>query len=264
MKRTSINNRLRVYVAVWALLTALTSAASDFSDAQLAFLRSVTSSYSPWQRVELSGKLHYEKLPINPSLKIYMERGALLYISVRAPFMGEAGRLEIDQNYITIVDKMHKRFVREDLSALKALNIPITLSDIQDLLLARAFIADYGTLSPQNQELCSIYQEPDCWLLVPLAQPSGDSVRYGYTFDFDCKLQDLYVTTISENYAALVQYAYHNKKYSLDFNIQLSSKQYEASLQFDAPKWNPDKALSSIAINRDWKQVDIRTFLRIL
>lgn len=273
MKHTSINKqqpqpvknrmpRLRRCVALCALLIALTLRAGDFNEEQLTFLRSVTSSYTAWQSVELNGKLHMDKLPVTASLKIYMERGRTLYISVRAPFIGEAGRIEIQGNRLTAVNKLKRKYVQEDLSNIAGPNFPVRMEDVQDFLLARAFILEYGTLSEQNQVLCNVYNEQDCWLLVPLAQPAGGSVRYGYTFDFQSRLQDLYVTTVSENYSALAQYNYNGKKTSIILNLQLRNKYYNAELELDAPKWEPSKALEPIDINKNWQRVDFRTFLR--
>ena len=110
--------------------------------------------------------------------------------------------------------------------------------------------------------LCNVYDETDCWLLVPLTQPAGGSVRYGYAFDYQRRMQDLYVTTVSENYAALVAYSYSGRKTILDFDIHVRDKSYEATLTLDEPKWNPDKPLGPIEISDSWRRVDIRTFLK--
>lgn len=248
--------------ALLSVIAMPVMAAGGFSADQTEFLNSVTESYTSWQSVELNGKLHMDRLPVSPGLKIYMERGQSIYISVRAPFLGEIGRLELHESGLTAVNKLKKVYVSEDLSRLKDKIPAMAIENIQDLLIARAFIAGHGTLSPANQNLCSLYNEQDCWLLVPLVQPEGGSVRYGYTFDFSGKLQDLYVTTVSGNYAALAEYSYNGKKTLIDFNLTLRDKSYEARLQFDAPKWNPSRSLTPISINKDWRQVDIPTFLR--
>lgn len=259
MRRTTLN---RVCLVLAALLCALMPArAANDADGQ-TFLKALVASYTPWRSVELNGKLRMERLPLSPAVRIYMERGTKLYISVRAPFVGEVGRVEIDGTRLTAVNRMKRVWVREDIGEAVGTSLPVKVEDVQDLFLARVFLTDYGTLSTQNMSLCNVYDESDCWLLVPLTQPSGGSVRYGYTFDFQRRMQDLYVTTVSENYAALVEYTYGGKKTALGFNIQLKNKTYEADLTLDEPKWNPGKAMQPIEINDSWRRVDIRTFLK--
>lgn len=259
MRRITLN---RLCVTLLTLLCALMPAwAANDADGQ-AFMKALADSYTPWRSVELNGKLHMERLPLSPSVRIYMERGSKLYISVRAPLLGEVGRLEIDGTQLTAANRMKRVWVREDIGEAVGTTLPIKIEDVQDLFLARVFLTDYGTLSTQNMGMCNVYDESDCRLLVPLTQPAGGSVRYGYTFDFQQRMQDLYVTTVSENYAALVEYTYEGKKTALGFNIQLKNKTYEADLTLDEPKWNPSKAMQAIEISDSWSRVDIRTFLK--
>lgn len=261
MRRTTINRLLAALLfIVHCSLFAESHAATD-AEGQ-AFLNALAASYTPWSSVQLDGKLRMDKLPVSPSVRIYMEKGKKLYISVRAPFVGEVGRLELDGTQLTAVNRMKKVWVREDLGQAIGSTLPVKTEDAQDLFLGRVFLTDYGTLSTRNMALCNVYDETDCWLLVPLTQPAGGSVRYGYAFDYQRRMQDLYVTTVSENYAALVAYSYNGRKTILDFDIHVRDKSYEATLTLDEPKWNPDKPLGPIEISNSWRRVDIRTFLK--
>ena len=241
MRRTTINRLLAALLfIVHCSLFAESHAATD-AEGQ-AFLNALAASYTPWSSVQ--------------------EKGKKLYISVRAPFVGEVGRLELDGTQLTAVNRMKKVWVREDLGQAIGSTLPVKTEDAQDLFLGRVFLTDYGTLSTRNMALCNVYDETDCWLLVPLTQPAGGSVRYGYAFDYQRRMQDLYVTTVSENYAALVAYSYSGRKTILDFDIHVRDKSYEATLTLDEPKWNPDKPLGPIEISDSWRRVDIRTFLK--
>lgn len=235
---------------------------TDFTAEQQAFLQQLTGGYHSWQRVELNGKLKMQELPLNPSLRIYMERGSKIYISVRAPFLGEVGRLELSGTGLTAVNKMRKVYVREDISALLGGNLPVRVEDIQDLLLGRVFLTGSGTLSAENQNECRLYDEGDCRLLIPKEQPAGGAVRYGYTIDYDVRLQDMYVTTVSGSYALLLEYGYEGKKSSIDVNVQLRSKSYAATLQFDAPKWDVANGMTAIDINPSWRRISISEFIK--
>lgn len=261
MKRISTNNLLRLLpLAIIVTLSAFNGLAQ--SSEQRNFYQKIISAYNAWQSVELNGKLSMDRLPLSPSLRIYMEKGSSILISVRAPFLGEVGRLEVDGTRLTAVNKMKKVYVMEDLSTLMGGIIPLSVEDVQDLLLSRAFLCGMGELSMQNFGQCSLYNESDCWLLIPVVQPADGAVRYGYTFDFSAKVQDLYVTTVNENYAALVEYGYNGSKTNLDVNVQITNKNYDARLQFDAPKWNPAKTLKPVEIDSRWRQVDIKTFVK--
>mgnify|MGYP002908447808 FL=1 len=90
MRRTTINRLLAALLfIVHCSLFAESHAATD-AEGQ-AFLNALAASYTPWSSVQLDGKLRMDKLPVSPSVRIYMEKGKKLYISVRAPFVGDDG-----------------------------------------------------------------------------------------------------------------------------------------------------------------------------
>ena len=62
--------------------------------------------FSSWNTVMLSAQLQMDGLPLSPSLKIFMEKGKSMSMSVRAPFIGEAGRLEFANDTVVAVNKM--------------------------------------------------------------------------------------------------------------------------------------------------------------
>ena len=258
-----MKNKVTVFFSILLSLLCLASPVKAGNNgSQKEFLQKVIARYKDWRSVELNGKLQMSRLPVSPSLKIYMERGSKIFISIRAPFMGEVGRLQIDGPSVTAVNKLKKVYVQEDLSALLGVSIPMKVEDVQDVLLARVFLTGSGTLSAADMNLCSVYDESDCMLLVPDQQPAGGSVRYGYTLDFDGNILDTYVTTVSENYAALLEYSSKGKKTEIDVSIQLKNKTYEALLQLDEPKWNPSKHMEPVEINTSWRRVSLSGFLK--
>ena len=82
-----------------------------------ALLR-ILSSYSGWSSVELNGRLDIPNLPmgIKPTVKIYMKNGESIMMSVRAPFMGEVGRAEIEGDTLVVVNKMRHTYCKNAVS----------------------------------------------------------------------------------------------------------------------------------------------------
>lgn len=98
-------------------------------------------------------------------------------------------------------------------------------------------------------------------LLVPLIQSLDGRVRYGYTFDFNGLMQDMYATTESGSYSALAHYTYPGgNKTGIELDIQIKDKYYGAQMQLDKPKWNPTRSLEPVEINRNGNALTSRRF----
>lgn len=260
MRRISINKLL--CRALTAILLFTASASSAFTTTEREFISKILNHYTLWNRVELNGKLHLAGLPVAPSLRIYMERDSKLLMSVRVPFMGEVGRLEVEGDSLLLVNKMNKVYVKESLAAARD-KVPLSLEAIQDMFLARVYLLDYGTLSATNATMMTLSQEPDCWILLPLSQPAGGLVQYGYTMNFDGTIQALYGTTIADDYSALVEYDYKNRKSSAEFTVVTRRKTYNATLTLDEPKWNV-RPMEPVEIRGNWQRVSLREFIKVL
>ena len=246
------------------LLSALTAphaaAYNNLSPEARTFITKILSRYSLWSQVELNGKLTVPNLPVRPSVRIYMKRGEKVFISVRAPFMGEVGRMELTGDSLLVVNKMRKVYIRESLAGV-ARHLPVKTEDLQDFFLGRVFLIDYGTLSATNCTMADYSRDPDCWLLIPLSQPADGLVRYGYTIGFDGRIQALYATTDAEMFSALAEYTYSGKKTTIDLSWAYRDKTRGGILSLDEPKWNA-RPMERIRINRNWRQVSVREFLK--
>lgn len=116
-----------------------------------AALATILPAYTDWQTAEISGKLRMNKLPISPTIKIYMKKGEEISISVRASLLGEVGRIEIAGDSVIAVNKMKRVYCAESISGIKY-DYPDLIADIQSLLLARAVVLRAGELSPLNAD----------------------------------------------------------------------------------------------------------------
>lgn len=264
--------KIRIALAlIFALCLSALPARADMpltsgtgADSLPAPLPAMITAYTPWQTAEMSGKLRMEGLPLSPTLKIQMRRGQSIFISIRAPFMGEVGRLEIDGNRITAVNKLRKLYCTEDLAELTGGLMPVTITDVQNILLRRAFMLAYGTLNVDNAPLMTVTRESDCYLLIPYVQLEGDRVRYGFTADWDGTLQALYATSADGDYSALAEYSSKGRRTEIDFSIQKGPRVYGAQLQLDAPVWDEMSPMAPVGISQSWRQVGLGEFIRSL
>lgn len=220
------------------------------------WLGALAKSYPAWEKMQISGSLSIRQLPLNPSVRIYMERGSLVILSLRVPLLGEVGRAEIAPDSTLVVNRRDKSFTK--LSTARLLSrIGVDISDFQDLLLGRVFLAGGGSLSAGNADLFTVSEAAGGnYIVAPRKQ--RDDAEYGFTIYPDGKMLMAVAFTTDETYLLQSQYSYlKNGGTSLDFQIAVDKKTYNATLSLDAPDYNP-KPLERTAINRSWKRVELK------
>lgn len=225
-------------------------------------LQKICSGYSDWKSVSLSGKITSLNFIVKPSVKLYMNRGTEVLISVRVPLKGEVARLEADRDSILVINKLNRTYVHESLETLQRL-ADVTLSDIQDLFLGRVFLAGRGTLDRTDEKRVDIYSEQQGWLVVPSGQRNDSMVHYGFKTDEKGRVVLLMLTSLFVDATAQLDYSYSGKDSELKFTFDRDAVSHSISLELSAPKWN-DKGFNRIGIiPSDYRQVSIRQFLRI-
>lgn len=250
----------RIIAVIVVLLCANTSQAQTPSEIN-SYISRLTSTYTDWNSCELSGKLYMDGLPLNPSVKIYMEKGRKLMLSIRASILGEVGRIEISDGNILAVNKLKKVYVWEKVSNLMG-GLPITVSDIQDALLGRAFLIGEGTLSMNNYALATIEcYDSDNWIIVPLSRPQGLHADYGFSADGNARLRMLFAV-YGNDLTGSLEYAYQGKKTDITFTFTEGTKGMDARLSLDAPKWNAT-AMGSFKPDKNYRKVGINEFLKL-
>ncbi len=222
----------------------------------------ITAYYDDWKTVTLSGKLHIDGLPISPSAKIYMERGKKLVISLRAPLLGEVGTLEADSEQVTIVNKMNKTYCRENISALVA-ELPVTISDLQDIFLARIFLPGYGTLSMDNYMYADYYtcDDTEGWFLVPVTQPIEYDVTCAFNAYADGRTSTIYVTTLDKQNQATAEYTYEKKSTEIDLTIRYNSKDRKFGVSVNSTDFG-GKPVKAAEISGKYRKVGLKEFFK--
>lgn len=216
-----------------ALTMAMPVCAQNFN----AFINDIIDSYMPWQSAEFSGKLKTDKLPVSPTVKIYMVRDSLLQISVRAPLLGEVGRLNLTRDEVLVVNKMKKIYCREPAEKLFDIYLSF-LPDIQSLLLARIVILGSGELGMENSTAVEVDDDGEGnWLVVPQTEPGAIPFNYGYLVGAGSRTKAL-VATVPGKGSLEIQYTYLNRGMQMQIALDRDKgKNFEAQLDFSSVRW---------------------------
>ncbi|MCH5234524.1 MAG: DUF4292 domain-containing protein [Muribaculaceae bacterium] len=221
--------------------------------------------------ISIQGKLKMAGLPLSPSLKIYLEKDSLIDISVRAPLIGEAGRLEITPDSVTIVNKMNKTYVKEGIADFLRY-YPGGINDVQSLLLARFFLPGVNIEEANLEELIDIYYENEQYNVIPKGEAELPGITYGYIVDQyfnpltlvilpesrpDVEIDTFYTYSIPPS----SPFTYPTSPYTIQLIYQEGAKALEINLELKQPELT-DSAPKPIDVSKKYRQVSISDFLR--
>lgn len=217
--------------------------------------------YPDWERVSISGKLKMKGLPLSPSLKIFMEKDSSVYLSIRAPFVGEVGRLEISPDSILAVNKMKKTYCIEPLSDFLRY-FPGKLGDVQELLLGRIVMPGIGVLSPETADYMDILDNGEELFAVPVDEIAISGVNYGYMIDE--QFTPLLLAVIPEGRNDLsftLEYGYTADSYSMDFMFEEGNRSVAATLEMNLPELD-GSAPNPVKIDNKYRRLSLIDFMR--
>lgn len=204
----------------------------------------ISSCYEPWTTVGLEGKIRSELLPLTVTARIYMERSKEILVSLRAPLLGEVARVELDNDSVTLVNKMKRTYSRISTGSASRI-YPGALADLQDMLLGRLILLGNGALDAGNAGHVDILDDDSGeWAVMPLrdCQPAG--ATYGYTVDV-ASGQILQFILVREDAGddsdslAIDYFDGRNNGLNLVIAAILKGRQYTASIDFKAPDQSP-------------------------
>lgn len=222
------------------------------------WLSSLASTYTPWQHMTLNGSVSLRKLPIHPSVKIYMERGRLLLVSLRVPILGEVGRVEITPDSAIVINRKAGCYNVQPASRLLS-RVGVNLTDLQDLLLGRVFLAGSAPLSKDNVDLFNVSAAAGGnYIVSPRVQ--RDDAEYGFTLYPDGKM--LLAVAFTTDEACLLQgeYTHEKSKTSLTIDVTLDKKNYTGTLSYGPPDMKSGP-MQRTAMNAKWKKVSLKEVL---
>lgn len=123
------------------------------------------------------------------------------------PFLGiEVARIWVSTDSIIVLDRMNKRYVAEDLTALKGQTpIDFNFYNLQALFTNRIFLPGARSVTEKDYRRFSLKQDNGN-ALVSVKDALG--LIYRFAVDRENKLTETFITEKSEKYS--VQWAYHN------------------------------------------------------
>lgn len=221
----------------------------------------ILSEYIDWETVELNGKLHMDGLPLSPSVRIYMERDRSVSISLRAPFVGEVGRLEANKDSVSVINKMNRTY---STYAVADSPVPVDVSTLQCLLLERINIPGSGQFDDETVALLDMYVTDNLqqMLLLPKHEVEIEGCSYGFVTDADGKLAAVIVTIDSaEDDSVTVEYTPKGDGTDIDILAAIGERIYRAQLELKAPKWNAE-GFAPIVPGPKYRRLPFRDFLK--
>ena len=213
-----------------------------------------------WEVASIQGKLKMKGLPLSPTIKIFLKKDSLIDISVRAPFVGEAGRLEMTRDSITAINKMNKTYVNESIAELLQF-YPGGLGNIQDLLLGKFFLPGMDVNEVDLDEVVDIFYEDNQINVVPKGAAEIEGIKYGFVVDeffnplmlavFPLRRPDIEVYAI---------YNYKLQGYDLQFIVKEGSREIEATFEMKEPEWDGERP-KMIKIDKKYRKMNFSDFI---
>lgn len=219
----------------------------------------MADQYTPWERLETTGKLKMSKLPLSPTVKIWMKRGESVKISIRVPFAGEVGRVELSNDSVLMVNKMKKCYCKESASNLSEIS-PTAITEIQNFLLGRMILFGAGEFTKEIADRFDIYQRNGDWMVVPSETMTPDHFVYGYIVGDDGLPKAMMLESEPAKGGLTLIYT-RDSDLQIDFEMNLKEKNVAGSLELDKYK-STTEDFQSLRINNKYKRVSIKEFFR--
>ncbi len=107
----------------------------------------MTATYSPWHSVQMPVRASLRTpMSISASGQLTMVHDSLVHLSLR--MLGiELAVVSVDRDSVRVFDKFHRYYMAESTAALTG-RTGISLADMQNLLLGRAFVPGSGAATP--------------------------------------------------------------------------------------------------------------------
>ena len=157
---------------------------------------------------------------LSSSMQLKMERGKYIFISLR-PMLGiEAARLVITGTEVMVVDKLHRRYIKEDISFLTS-GIPVTIETLQDIFLGRVHVLGSGTLTGGNSSKMKAEPGDGGGLLIPTEQYKGFTYNYGITTDNQVASLSVHPTRAATGAARTYSVEYDDMKWNQSLDADL-------------------------------------------
>lgn len=232
----------------------------------LKHLVNATSKYKNWEDVVIPLEMSLSQ-PKNLTIsgRATMIKDKSLFISIRA--LGfEVATLYANTDSIYASYKLNKIYIAEDIKKFLT-NYPITIGNLQDLLLGRAFMLGKGTLAYDMNKEMKLSLGKDLWT----ASPHCDIQGVQYAFLFGNNSDELAMLMIDFNNKSRATCCYNpatttvagNVSNRVDLSTSLKSIPLKASISWDIEnaKWNTGATIKWKA-PKGYRRIDANSLLK--
>lgn len=229
---------------------------------KLERITALSQGWEDWEKCSLTGKLKMAGLPLTPSVRIFMIKDSLVRISLRAPFIGEAGRAEITGSTLTVANKMNKTWCEVSLDSIAG-NQPWNIVDFQNIILGRATLPGLGTLSPQTACYMEVYEDDDASAtMIPIDEGILEGINYGFVVSPENRLSALVAVPWEKPDTNLqLEYWWNDGGYDIEALFTSPQKNLRAILELDYPDWE-GTGFEASPVNPKFRKVDFPNFLK--
>lgn len=139
--------------------------------------KTLVDNAASWDDVTVPVRLELKSpASVSVSGRARMVRGQSVNISLRVLGM-EVAQLHVTRDSLFAAYRLKKQYVAESLTAALG-KFPVTIDNLQDLLLGRPFVLGTPTLGDAGRKAVEISREGPVWNVIPAGAPSGMS--YGF------------------------------------------------------------------------------------
>lgn len=219
----------------------------------------IANTYGAWNTMQTSGTISLGgSKSLSSSMTMKMVRGKSIYISVRPLGVLEVAKLVITGDTLIVVDKVHKRYLCENVKLITN-GIPADVSTVQDIFLGRAFILGKGSYSNSLSADCGLEEKDGKIVLCPPKRVEED-FDYEFVFDKAYKILSASVSPIDSGgndtytvvYDKVKKTVAGNVPQSLKMSTVISGSPAKLSLEYKDFKWNEEvKIDTSLPKNYD-------------
>ena len=231
----------------------------------------IIAGYKEWRTFTTSAKVSVSMgKSLSSNAQFSMEKDKWISLSIR-PFLGiEIMRLYINNDSAFLVDKTHKAVVALGLKQFTG-EIPVTVGDLQDMFMGRAFLLGSGTLDDSNRNNVNMLVNDNNgnFTVVPKRKTAG--FNYGFTFSPANELQQLLITIDGDanqpwevNYSGVTGTEKGNVVQAMQLIMALNAQELALNAAFDINKIKWDTMLDdSPGFKSDYKRMSITEFMKL-
>lgn len=227
----------------------------------------MVDSYTPgWQRVKVDVNVALTA-PSNLSVsgRLTMERGKSIGLSMRMLGM-EVAALYVTTDSITLVDRWHRRYLKEDYKRFLA-GLPMDIDNVQDIFMGRLFKAGQSEVAASSASDFDFEGDAGMWVCAPKDMPTD--VEYAFVcagqllsqFQAKAGRGSAYI-----DYMAPVVTPYGPMTTQLQTNALVGGKKVALTITFkpSGAVWNDDVVITQPSVGRSYSRVDGSSVLKSL